>query len=226
MIMEETNQYTEQCLLETNKQWSTNAKEICVYMGFMILMGINRFPEIGDYLCTDKNLRYALITDRISQDRFEEIMRYLHFADDKLPARGKDDFSRLQVDPVISALKQRFKSAYYPHSQLSVDKAMIPFKGQSSMKQYLPLKPVKHGFKVWDIADALNGYLYDFNLHWCYGRERNSNWGEGGTYIVEGEAPPAVLRQLFHLNHFAGQTSSTGHLRLWHDPDKQKECPI
>ena len=54
---------------------------------------------------------------------------------------------------------------YYPHTQLSVDEAMIPFKGRSSMKQYLPMKPVKRGFKVWAMADALNGYLYDFNVY-------------------------------------------------------------
>ena len=63
---------------------------------------------------------------------------------------------------MITALKDRFKSTYTPHCQLSVDEAMIPFEGRSSMKQYIPLKPVKRGFKVWAMADALNGYLYDF----------------------------------------------------------------
>ena len=33
------------------------------------------------------------------------------------------------------------------------------------MKQYLPLKPVKRGFKVWALADSLNGYLCDFNIY-------------------------------------------------------------
>ena len=101
-------------------------------------------------------------------------------------------FSRLQkVNAVISALKQRFKSVYYPHSQLSIDEAMIPFKGQSSIKQYLPLKPAKRGFKVWAMADTLNGYLYDFNVYTGATGERNSIRGESSTYIVgaiEGEA--------------------------------------
>ena len=128
---------------------------------------INRLPEIRDYWSTDPLLRYAPIADRITRDRFKEITRYLHFADnDKLPARGEDGFSRLQkVDPILSALKDRFQSAYYPHCQLSIDEAMIPFKGRSSMKQYMPLKPVKRGFKVWAMADALNGYLVDFNVY-------------------------------------------------------------
>ena len=31
--------------------------------------------------------------------------------------------------------------------------------GRSSRKQYLPMKPVKRGFKVWVMADAVNGYF-------------------------------------------------------------------
>ena len=33
------------------------------------------------------------------------------------------------------------------------------------MKQYIPLKPVKRGSKVWAMVDARNGYVYDFNVY-------------------------------------------------------------
>ena len=48
------------------------------------------------------------------------------------------------------------------------------------MKQYVPVKPVKHGFKVWAMADALNGYMYDFNLYIGAGEsgEREKGLGE------------------------------------------------
>ena len=85
---------------------------------------------------------------------------------DTLLERDDPDFSRLQrVDPVINHLKDRFKSVYYPHCDVSVDEAMILLKGRSSMKQYLPLKPVKRGFKLWVMADAMNGYTYEFNVY-------------------------------------------------------------
>ena len=184
--MDETNRYAEQCLRGKNKVWSTTVEEIRAYMGFTILMGINRLPEIRDYWSTDETLRYAPIADRITRDRFEEITRYLHFVDnDKLPSRGEDGYSRLQkVDPIVSALKDRFQSAYYPHCQLSVDEAMIPFKGRSSMKQYMPMKPVKHGFKVWAMADALNGYVYNLNVYTGATGERNRPRGECCTHLV------------------------------------------
>ena len=98
----------------------------------------------------------------------------------------------LPVQPVISMFKENLKKACYPHCQLSVDKAMVPFKGRSSMKQYLPLKPVKCGFKVWAMADALNGYLYDFNVYTGAMGERETSLGEKEKH-----------HQLFFDNYFS-----------------------
>ena len=55
---------------------------------------------------------------------------------------------------------------------------MIPFKGRSSMKQYLPLKLVKRGFKVWAMADSSNGYLCDLNVYTGATGEREIALGE------------------------------------------------
>ena len=33
------------------------------------------------------------------------------------------------------------------------------------MKQYLPKKPVKRGFKVWVRADAVTGFFCDFDVY-------------------------------------------------------------
>ena len=37
--------------------------------------------------------------------------------------------------------------------------------GRSSMKQYMPVKPVKQGFKVWVRADAVTGYFFDLEIY-------------------------------------------------------------
>ena len=70
---------------------------------------------------------------------------------------------------------------------------MITFKGQSSMKKYLP---VKRGFKIWAMADFLNGYLCDLNVYMGATGEREIALGEK---VV---APPVVFRQLFLYHHF------------------------
>ena len=42
---------------------------------------------------------------------------------------------------------------------------MVPYKGRSSLKQYMPQKPVKRGFKVWVRADSTNGYVSQFQVY-------------------------------------------------------------
>ena len=42
---------------------------------------------------------------------------------------------------------------------------MIKFTGRSSLKQYMPMKPIKHGIKVWVLGDNSNGYFCDFQIY-------------------------------------------------------------
>ena len=37
--------------------------------------------------------------------------------------------------------------------------------GRSAMKQYLPKKPVRRGFKLWVVADSSNGYFLDVDVY-------------------------------------------------------------
>ena len=171
-------------------------------------MGINKLPEIRDYWSTDDYLHYSPIADRITRDRFEQITWFFLFADnDTLPARGEEGFSRLQkVDPIISALKQNFQAAYYLHCQVSIDEAMIPFKGRSFMKQYVPLKPVKLGFKVWAMANALNRYVYDFNVYTGAGESGEREKGLGEEVLTLAESIKGRHHHLYFDNYFSSIT--------------------
>jgi hypothetical protein len=42
---------------------------------------------------------------------------------------------------------------------------MAKFKGRSTLKQFLPLKPIKRGIKIWMRCDAKSGYTYDLNIY-------------------------------------------------------------
>ena len=94
-----------------------------------------------------------------------EIKTFLHFVDkDTIIPHGQPGFNRLaRVRPILDLLK--FDSLYCPHRDVSVDKAMIKFKGKSEITQYIPLKPMKQGIKVWILADSVNGYILDFKFY-------------------------------------------------------------
>ena len=133
LIVRETNSYAAQCLEANNisATWETDEEELKAYLGFMVVMGVSRLPEIRDYWSTDPKLNNHFISSRITRRRLEEVTRYLHFVNNNdLPLRGEPGFHRLQkVMPVITEMKRRFVANYNPHPQNSIDEAMIPFKG-------------------------------------------------------------------------------------------------
>ena len=46
-----------------------------------------------------------------------------------------------------------------------MDEATIKFTGRSTLKQFMPMKPVKRGIKVWALADSRNGYFHKFQVY-------------------------------------------------------------
>ena len=172
-IVAETNRYAAECLAATHTgegpvpQWETSVAEVKAYLGFSILMGLNRLPDFYDYWSTSEIFHYYPVASRISRKRFLEIKRFLHFSRNAdIVPRGQPGYDRLaKVRPIIDAVRQSFIANYNPHKENAIDEAMIPFKGRSSLKQYLPKKPVKRGFKVWVRADSVNGYVCDFQVY-------------------------------------------------------------
>ena len=49
---------------------------------------------------------------------------------------------------------------YIPHQWVTIDEAMIPFKGCLSFKQYIKAKPTKWDIKVFILGDATSGYIH------------------------------------------------------------------
>lgn len=115
------------------KRGQTSLEEIKAYLGFMIIMGINRLPEIRDYWSNDDKLHNTFIASRITCDCFEQISRYLHFVDNTtLPSRDQPGYHRLQkVLPIITHTKRKCRENYNPHPQNSLDEAMIGYDGKS-----------------------------------------------------------------------------------------------
>ncbi len=59
---------------------------------------------------------------------------------------------------------------------------MIKFQGQSSLKHYMPMKPIKRGIKVWVLADSANGYFHKFDIYTGKQKKRQVGFGE---YVVK-----------------------------------------
>lgn len=89
-----------------------------------------------------------------------------------------------KVRQVIEMLHQSFLSSYSPHCENSIDEAMVKFKGRSTQKQYMPIKP---GFKVWVMSDSHNGYIAD--LYVCTCREDSTETNLGAKVVKKLSRP-------------------------------------
>ena len=80
-------------------------------------------------------------------------------------------------------LGKRFEELYHPNRDLAVDEAMIKFQGRSSLKQYMPMKPIKRGIKVWVLGDSRNGYFSRFQVY--SGKENTTESGLGARVVKD-----------------------------------------
>ena len=78
--------------------------------------------------------------------RFKKILN----DNSEAPKRGENGYDKLyKFRPLIDKLNQEFHRQCVATSSQSIDEAMILFKGRSSLKQYMPMKPNKRGYKAW-----------------------------------------------------------------------------
>ena len=103
----------------------------------------------------------------MKRNRFDKISQYLHVADNTTnPPRGQPGHDKLaHVRPILDDVREKCRTLYRPHQNVSIDEAMVAFRGRLSWRQYVPSKPTKYGMKVWVRASPVNGFLSDFQVY-------------------------------------------------------------
>lgn len=75
---------------------------------------------------------------------------YIHISERETePNKNEESFRYSQkLEPMFNNMKTKFQIPFNPYKQLSVDEAMIKYKGRLGSVQYIPLKPDKRGLKM------------------------------------------------------------------------------
>ena len=162
----------------------TTVAEMKAYIAINIFIGINDVPQLDHYWSADDKVGCSFIQRIMAKSWFKKLNQYFHLNDnDTAVARGEAGYSPLhKIQPLISSVSTAFSRRYRPGRDLSIDEAMVAFKGRSHMKQYLPSKPVKLGFKVWTLAEAETGYVCGFEVY--TGRRANATRNGLGYDVV------------------------------------------
>ncbi|XP_022906716.2 piggyBac transposable element-derived protein 3-like [Onthophagus taurus] len=158
-----TNLYAQQ----SGKRYiPTDRKEMETFLGINIMMGIKRLPRYRDYWSSEIDLNDAFISKLMPLNRFSWLLGNLHLNDNSLqPRRSDPTFDKLyKLRPFLNSISKNFRSSFKPNPDMAVDESMIKFKGRSCLKQYMPKKPIKRGYKVWVLCDK-SGYALKFEIY-------------------------------------------------------------
>jgi Transposase IS4 len=75
----------------------------------------------------------------------------------------EDETFTWHIEPIRSTIRQNCQTLWCPSSHLTIDEAIIAYRGRTSYKVKLLNKPIKEGYKIWVLGDS--GYVYDWLWH-------------------------------------------------------------
>lgn len=163
-LVTETNRYGQS---KPGAQKATDKPEMKAFIALTLAMAIHKLPQVKNYWSSDWVLAVPQFRQIFTRDRYWFLFSNIHLVDNAnaLPRDDPQHDRLFKVRPLIKRLNETFSEHYSPSQNLSVDESMVRFKGRSTLKQYLPMKPIKRGFKVWCLSCSCCGYLLQFQVY-------------------------------------------------------------
>lgn len=171
---------TEYARQQGNNSFVLTNEDVRVFMAILFTSGYATLPARRMYWECSPDVHNEAIAKAMTRNRFEEILRYFHIADNMHLDRS-DNFSK--VRPLITELNELFIKYFPMQQQLSVDESMIPYFGNHSAKQFIRGKPIRFGYKMWCMTTSL-GYLIQFDPYQGASKTAFKDVGMGGSVVL------------------------------------------
>ena len=156
IFVDQSNLYSTQ--KNVNKPLDVTVQEFEQWLGLTIHFSVSKLPSCRMHWDTSLGLYREFAASYMSRDRFLEIKSNLHLVDNNSITSYEDKL--VKIRPLVNHLRAKFQNI--PMDQeLCIDEQMVPFKGASQIKQYIPSKPNKWGYKLFVLADK-SEMIHDF----------------------------------------------------------------
>jgi len=168
MIVVETNthSFNERKHARRSRDESTDLRktpctrdEFWRFLAVLLLVEIHGKPDIDSNWSRNWLLHTPAFSHIMPLDRFRGLLSGLHFADDS----ESDPNDKLwKIRRLFELLRQRLSVAYNMDRRISVDESMALWKGNHTLKRYIPKKASAWGFKFYALAESTTGYIANF----------------------------------------------------------------
>lgn len=129
-----------------------------------------------------EDVHNTAVSNAMSRNHFEDIMRYLHFCKNA-ELTNDDRFGKIR--PVMCMLNERWLQYFPSDAYLSIDESMVPYYGKHGAKQHIHGKPIRFGYKVWILTTRL-GYVIQGEPYQGKGNTKYiPELGLGGSVVID-----------------------------------------
>ena len=161
--------------------------EMYQYFALLMYMAIVKAPNVESYWCTAPLFHGLWARYFMSKQRFKAIQSFLKACNEATENNKRDKLSKVRL--LHDYINSKCKKLYQPYRNVSIDERMVRNRGRFTFKQFIKDKPTRWGMKLWVLADAANGYTYDFEVY----------TGKGLPVSKNGLAFDVVMRLCKHL---------------------------
>ena len=164
VIVEQTNIYAEKSIAamtvtpsnRLHKWQPVTLPELKQFFGLCFITGIIVKPTLDDYWTQDEVYETPYFSKVMTRNRFQCILRHLHYTDREPPGNDK----MFKIRGVLEMMLSRFKELYQPSENIAIDEGTLGFRGRLSFKIFNPLKPTRFGVKSFILACSGTGYCF------------------------------------------------------------------
>lgn len=118
--------------------------------------------DISEYWSTDPLLYSPIFGKIMSRNRFQLLLRYIHFYNNNNQVTNDHLF---KIDMVLQDIKNNFRSAMVPFQNLVIDGSLVLWKGKLSFKQFIKTKRHRFGIHFFILCDVETDYILDFIIY-------------------------------------------------------------
>ena len=173
IIVEQTNLYFQQYIvgkifkkssritryLESKHARLFNQNDIRLCIVTLLYRGVLHKPVYHMFYTNDKMFETPGFKKIIPQNELVLIEKYIHFVD---TSELGESYSRSsKIHPIHKYIVEHWQSLLTLGRDVSIDEALLLWKGRLSWKQFIRTKRARFGIKTFVLADASTGYVWN-----------------------------------------------------------------